>query len=474
MTRHLSITRFVSPLLLAATAHAAAITVNNLADGSVAGACTLRDAIAAANTHAVAAGCAAGAGADTINFTVSGTITLASPLVVNPGSSITINGAGQSITLSGNSTVGIIQNLGTLQLQFLNVINGGPIPIAASFGTLSTGAIANQATLGVSNCSFLHNGANGLNGGAIYNDEGATSTISDSTFSGNTGLGGATLNNGTMTISNSTFTGNQGSEGGAIFNAETLTLVNSTVSGNSAPRGSAISNRGTLNLSNTILANSTSGGDCFNGFSSSPGTINTSGVNLVMDGSCSIAGALSGDPLLGPLSDNGGTTQTMALLAGSPAIDTANDTICAASPVNNLDQRGQPRSTDGKCDIGAYETPTPFTFTGFLAPLSNLPTVNVVKAGRSVPIQFSLGGNQGLGIFASGYPQVQQVTCSTGAPTDVVDGTVTSGNSSLSYDSTTNTYTYVWKTQSNWSNTCQQFVIRLTDGSYHVAEFQFR
>ncbi|HEX7101552.1 MAG TPA: choice-of-anchor Q domain-containing protein [Nitrolancea sp.] len=59
--------------------------------------------------------------------------------------------------------------------------------------------------------------------------------------------------------------------------------------------------------------------------------------------------------MLGPLASNGGPTQTMALLPGSPAIDAGEDTVCAASPVNGLDQRGYTRPAGSPCDIGAFE-----------------------------------------------------------------------------------------------------------------------
>ncbi|MEW5939264.1 MAG: choice-of-anchor Q domain-containing protein, partial [Chloroflexota bacterium] len=89
--------------------------------------------------------------------------------------------------------------------------------------------------------------------------------------------------------------------------------------------------------------------DCYSG-----GTIGTNTNNLVENGSCSAA--LSGDPLLGPLANNGGPTQTHAVLAGSIAIDAGEDGICAAAPVNNLDQRGVTRPQGAHCDIGAYES----------------------------------------------------------------------------------------------------------------------
>jgi len=64
---------------------------------------------------------------------------------------------------------------------------------------------------------------------------------------------------------------------------------------------------------------------------------------------------LHGDPNLGPLANNGGSTQTFRLLPGSPAKDAGDDATCAASPVNNLDQRGVTRPQGSHCDIGAIE-----------------------------------------------------------------------------------------------------------------------
>jgi hypothetical protein len=61
------------------------------------------------------------------------------------------------------------------------------------------------------------------------------------------------------------------------------------------------------------------------------------------------------DPLLGPLDDNGGPTSTRALLSGSPATDAGDDQVCAAPPVDGVDQRGYPRQYHPHCDIGAFE-----------------------------------------------------------------------------------------------------------------------
>ncbi len=86
-----------------------------------------------------------------------------------------------------------------------------------------------------------------------------------------------------------------------------------------------------------------------------------------------------------------------------------------------------------------------YNFTGFFRPVDNPPAVNVVKAGSSVPLKFSLGGFQGLDVFLSGYPVSQQVACGSNTPLAGSEQTMTAGNSTLSYDPTTDQYNYVWK-----------------------------
>lgn len=114
-----------------------------------------------------------------------------------------------------------------------------------------------------------------------------------------------------------------------------------------------------------------------------------------------------------------------------------------------------------------------FNWGGFFQPVDNLPTFNVVKAGSAIPVKFSLGGDKGLNIFAAGYPVSQSIACATGAPSDTIEQTVTAGSSSLSYDPTTNMYTYVWKTDKAWATTCRQLTVVLVDGTTHVANFSF-
>jgi uncharacterized repeat protein (TIGR01451 family) len=116
----------------------------------------------------------------------------------------------------------------------------------------------------------------------------------------------------------------------------------------------------------------------------------------------------------------------------------------------------------------------PYNFTGFFAPIDNLPALNEMKAGQAAPVKFSLGSNQGLNILAAGSPSSVQISCSTSDPILPVEQTETAGSSSLGYDSTSNQYKYTWKTESSWKNTCRQLTITLRDGTVHVAKFKFK
>ncbi|MBV9790708.1 MAG: PxKF domain-containing protein, partial [Chloroflexi bacterium] len=128
---------------------------------------------------------------------------------------------------------------------------------------------------------------------------------------------------------------------------------------------------------------------------------------------------------------------------------------------------------DGGVGTASFTVSTVFVFSGFFQPIDNLPTLNTVNAGRAIPVKFSLSGNQGLNIFAAGYPKSQQISCDSSAPTDAVEETSSAGNSGLSYDASTDTYTYVWKTEKSWSGSCRQLIVKLSDGTTHYANFKF-
>jgi Tol biopolymer transport system component len=111
---------------------------------------------------------------------------------------------------------------------------------------------------------------------------------------------------------------------------------------------------------------------------------------------------------------------------------------------------------------------------GFFHPVDNLPVLNQVKAGGAIPVKFSLGGNQGLSIFAAGSPVSRLIACDASAPLDDIEQTVTAGGSSLSYDPVSGQYTYIWKTEKSWANTCRQLVVKFVDGTQHSANFKLK
>jgi Glycine rich protein len=121
-----------------------------------------------------------------------------------------------------------------------------------------------------------------------------------------------------------------------------------------------------------------------------------------------------------------------------------------------------------------YAEPVAYSFTGFFSPVDNPPTVNAVQAGGSVPVKFSLAADQGLGILAAGSPVSQRIACDSSAPLDAIEETATAGSSGLQYNAFTDQYTYVWKTQKGWANSCRQLNVKLDDGSDHLASFRFR
>jgi len=115
-----------------------------------------------------------------------------------------------------------------------------------------------------------------------------------------------------------------------------------------------------------------------------------------------------------------------------------------------------------------------YDFVGFFPPIDD-GVLNVVKAGRAIPVKFSLDGDQGLEdiIFVPGYPKSKQIPCDSETFTDDITETITAGGSSLNYDDTIDQYIYVWKTDKDWTG-CRQLVVKLIDGTSHVANFTFK
>ncbi len=307
-------------------------------------------------------------------------------------------------TSSGNSAQdgGGISNNGPGTVKVTNSTFSDNVGVGFTRGlpaSVDGAAIFNQGvTVEVTNSTLSGNKAGGARGGGIHNREGGTVKVTNSTLSGNTVggifgfglLGGGIYNdNGTVEVTNSTLSGNQatnaGGSGAGIYNkAGTVTLTNSTLSGNIANpstinydgsilpapgSGGGIWNGGTLNVKNTIVAQNiaATGPDVFGSFASG-------GYNLIADGTNSTGFTAVGDrvgtaaapidPLLNPLADNGGSTQTVALQPGSPAINGGDPAfVLTSGPFIGppfYDQRGiSPfnRVSGGIIDIGAFESP---------------------------------------------------------------------------------------------------------------------
>ena len=208
----------LSVLTLRNSLHAAnTITVNTLSDSSTAGdgVCSLREAITNSNSGSdtTKGDCVAGTANDTIVFSLSGKITVASTLP-SPTGVLEIDGTGQTIDIDGGSASRIFLNLtGTLTLNDLTISNGS-----------STG-----------------------NGGGVLSN--GDLTVTDSTFTGNNAVGGGAIFNsigGTLNITNCTFSGNGATDGGAVFTSHGGTVTSSTFSNNSAVgAGAAIFANGT-------------------------------------------------------------------------------------------------------------------------------------------------------------------------------------------------------------------------------------
>jgi CSLREA domain-containing protein len=418
----------ISPHLTAATFVVTKTADTN--DGTCDSDCSLREAIIASN---------ASAGADTITLP-AGTYTLTIAGAGEDGGAtgdlditgdLTINGAGAATTIVNGNALDRVFHIvpGGVTVTFNNLtITGGSAP--ASNG----GGLLNEGTVTLNNCTVSGNTAVSGNGGGVYND--FIMTISNSTITGNTagsGDGGGVYDNGnSITITNTTVSGNTASsgdggglyangidaeisqstfsgntatngDGGGIYqNGNLMNLTNCTVTGNSAFDGGGLFNNGNaLNITSATIASNTaantgggieaasvpqlqgsiiannSGGNC-------NGNVTDGGTNLQFPGTTCGLSITSADPLLGPLANNGGPTQTMAIGAGSPAID-ADTEDC---PPPGIDQRGVTRPQGAACDIGAFEfqgvAPTP-TVTPSPGP-SPTPTAAGVPTPTATPI----------------------------------------------------------------------------------------
>jgi hypothetical protein len=163
-------------------------------------------------------------------------------------------------------------------------------------------------------------------------------------------------------------------------------------------------------------------------------------------------------------SDSCDSTPGVALSHASGSVFNVGTTTVTATATDD----------SGNSSSCSFNVTVLYNFTGFFSPVENPPTLNQVKAGQAIPVKFSLSGNKGLGIFATDFPASQQVTCNSSAPVSDLEGTDTAGGSTLTYDAGSDRYHYVWKTEKSWAGTCRQLVVKLNDGSTHIAQFKFK
>ncbi|MDP6717980.1 MAG: choice-of-anchor Q domain-containing protein, partial [Pirellulaceae bacterium] len=225
---------------------------------------------------------------------------------------LTIDGSGHDVYVSGGSRSQIfnIGPNGDVELNKLTLFLG--------YATQG-GGIFNDGQLTLDGVTVRNGTASGASGegGGLHNTANGSVTISNSTFNNNwsDALGGAIFNAGSLTTFNTTVSGNTADDGAGIYNSSGMTNASHiTVSGNRArgPGGGVMAlDSGKILLANSIVANN-NGDDC-----NAPLFLSVN--NIIDDGTC--GAALNVDPRIGPLRNNGGPTQTHALLFNSPAIN---------------------------------------------------------------------------------------------------------------------------------------------------------
>ncbi|REJ75567.1 MAG: hypothetical protein DWQ47_08845 [Acidobacteria bacterium] len=396
---------------------------------------------------------------DTSVFSAASVIQLTGRLSVTGGGLISINGsAAPFITLDAMNSSGVlfVGPSGNVSLSDLTITGGS---LNLSFG----GGIDNRGVLSVSN-STLYNNLGG-SGGAIFN------------------------NSGSVTVVNSTLCDNSSAYGGAYHSVGTSAVAvfrDSTICSNSATYGGGIFvSSGSVSLENTIIANNSGGA----GGPDIWRTVNSLGYNLVSNSSgMTMAGAtasdqLDVDPLLDPagLANNQGNNLTVALLPGSPAIDTGNSLSLEDQRglIRPVDEGDTPDGSGNLADIGAFEVqyeaedpvPTGYEWGGFKRPIRE-DRYNLARARRAMPVKFSLNGFQGMDIFAEGSPSSQRIRCFSRTPVGDPEP-VQMNRSGLKYNERRDFYRFVWKTKRNWKFSCRRLSVALNDGSVHSADFIF-
>jgi hypothetical protein len=252
---------------------------------------------------------------------------------------------------------------------------------------------------------------------------------------------------------------------------------------------------------NNSVGWTTSGSDAPSGIAScSSGTYSgPDGTGLTVSGSCTdnagntSASATSATfnydataPTVSVTGVTGGATYTLgsAPTAGCNTTDATSHVATNATVSLSGGPVGAVTATCSGAEDNAGNTNTAsvtytvvYSWTGFFQPIDN-GVMNVAKAGSTIPVKFSLGGDQGLNIFwtataGTTYPNSGSISCAADPTADAIEEYSTATVSGLKYDATANQYIYNWKTASNYAGTCRQLIVRLKDGTYHRADFKF-
>jgi hypothetical protein len=161
-----------------------------------------------------------------------------------------------------------------------------------------------------------------------------------------------------------------------------------------------------------------------------------------------------------------------AALSGTFAYTPAAQTVFTTAGTVSLSVQFTPSSPNYSAVSGSASITVSgaMNFSGFYAPVRNMPYVNTVTAGSAVPIKFAIGGFRGLQVLQANTPTSVAVTCPAGAPQNTVRALIAPRGGLKSLGSS---YTYVWKTNASWAGSCRKFVLTLSDGSTHEAMFHF-
>jgi predicted outer membrane repeat protein len=246
---------------IASPLHAATITVNDASSGSVAGNCTIQDAVMAANTNAAVQGCGAGsAGLDTIAFAPSISSIVLTTAMPSANASCTFALAvGEDLNIDGGA------------------LAGSGIPKV----TIARSSAASTPKFGIIGASNSNCGQTS----AKLRLTVAGLTLSNGNNAGNFDGDGGGIAVGTLTISGSTINGNTARQGGGLYADALITLVNSTVSGNTASEGGGIYTSAITTNFVTVTANN--GGADYRGGSGINLQVNEAGLGVEFDNSVS-------------------------------------------------------------------------------------------------------------------------------------------------------------------------------------------